>query len=132
VHSDEPKITKYDEFGGWPEDLSEFPINFMTEDHKISLARKCSNNPEMIEMPAFLALAVEETPTTLNKECRGDKDGQDEADEEWELKKIMSIQAVNHEAPIKCTDCDLCAAVLYIDAKNPTVKWYACLDCQVR
>lgn len=56
-----------------------------------------------------------------------------EADEEWELKKIMPIEAINHEFPVKCSHdtCTLVAATVWVSNQKPDEKWYSCLDCQV-
>ena len=56
-----------------------------------------------------------------------------EADEEWDLKKILSIDAIKHACPIKCSHdtCTLVAATVWISNKKPTENWYSCLDCQV-
>lgn len=55
-------------------------------------------------------------------------------EEVWECVKIMSIEAVRSECPIKCSmdNCPLPAAVAYVSNRAPTEKWYGCLDCQVR
>jgi hypothetical protein len=66
--------------------------------------------------------------TETEEEARSDDE---EAAEQWELKKIMTAADVNKKKPVKCTSCDLCAAVLYVEATT-SVKWYGCLDCQVR
>jgi hypothetical protein len=57
--------------------------------------------------------------------------GDEEVMELWELKKVMSIADVT-DGPIKCsTDtCTLAAACVYVS--NQALKWYSCLDCQVR
>ena len=79
--------------------------------------------------------------TSNDEECSGSKcneDGsrQDEAEdddeEEWEVKKIMSIQDLK-ECPIVCSgeSCRNVAAMIYVSNLAPTEKWYSCLDCQV-
>ena len=63
-----------------------------------------------------------------------DEEGDDsEANEEWDLKKILSIDAIKHACPIKCSHdtCTLVAATVWISNKKPTENWYSCLDCQV-
>jgi hypothetical protein len=66
-----------------------------------------------------------------NSSESNEKEGDDE--EVWDLKKIMSIQAVSSNAPIKCStdDCLMPAACAWVSTRNPTVNWYTCLDCQV-
>jgi hypothetical protein len=62
-----------------------------------------------------------------------DADGDDEtADEVWDLKKILPIEAVTEECPILCSteDCNLTACCIWISNRAPTTKWYCCLDCQ--
>lgn len=56
-----------------------------------------------------------------------------EGDEEWDLKKVLSIDAIKHACPIKCSHdtCTLVAATVWISNQKPTENWYSCLDCQV-
>ena len=57
-----------------------------------------------------------------------DVDEEDE-DEQWDLKKILSIAEIK-EAPVICghDDCDTPACCIWISTTNS--KWYTCLDCQ--
>jgi hypothetical protein len=60
------------------------------------------------------------------------EDEDEEMEEVWDVKKIMSIADVN-DGPIKCKTetCALAAACVYVSNMEPTTKWYSCLDCQV-
>jgi hypothetical protein len=79
---------------------------------------------------------------TNDKECAinskelgaNDKTEEMEEDEQWDLKKIMSIAAVNCTSPIKCSHetCNLVAATVWVSNLKPSENWYSCLDCQVR
>lgn len=62
-----------------------------------------------------------------------DEEEGSEGDEEWDLKKILSIDAIKHACPIKCSHdtCTLVAATVWISNQKPTENWYSCLDCQV-
>jgi hypothetical protein len=62
-----------------------------------------------------------------------DEEEDDEGDEEWDLKKILSIDAIKHTCPIKCSHdkCTLVAATVWVSNQKPTENWYSCLDCQV-
>lgn len=62
-----------------------------------------------------------------------DENEDSEVEEEWELKKIMSVAAVTHQCPIKCShdDCTLVAATVWVSNQKPNENWYSCLDCQV-
>lgn len=83
--------------------------------------------------------AHEEPPTgdcDNSASSDNDEQGNDDADEPeelWDLKKIMSIAAVTHECPIKCSreNCALPAAASWVSNLKPTENWYSCLDCQV-
>jgi hypothetical protein len=80
--------------------------------------------------------ADEEEQDEQDRDDREDED-EDESDEDpelWTLTKVLSIQAIQHEAPIKCqtADCTLLAATAWVSNRNPQYKWYTCLDCQVR
>jgi hypothetical protein len=57
-----------------------------------------------------------------------------EEEEQWDLKKIMSIAAVVRKSPIKCSHeaCTLVAATVWVSNLKPSESWYSCLDCQVR
>ena len=72
-----------------------------------------------------------DTSDIEHKHENGEEDS--EAIEEWELKKIMSIEAINHQFPVKCShdSCTLVAATVWISNQKPDEKWYSCLDCQV-
>jgi hypothetical protein len=61
-------------------------------------------------------------------------DDMEEEDEQWDLKKIMSIAAVIRRSPIKCSHetCNLVAATVWVSNLKPSESWYSCLDCQVR
>jgi hypothetical protein len=63
-----------------------------------------------------------------------DENGEDSGEDEvWELKKIMSIEAIKHTCPVKCSHdtCALVAATVWVSNQKPDEKWYSCLDCQV-
>ena len=66
----------------------------------------------------------------LDVQSDEDEDNADEANEEWDLKKIMSVEELT-KAPIKCKneDCTLSSACVYVSNKGET--WNTCLDCQV-
>lgn len=51
----------------------------------------------------------------------------------WKLIDIMSLEALSHEAPMKCSmnKCSLSAAVVWGSCQVPTEKWFGCVDCQV-
>ena len=108
------------------------PVSFMTKEHKKVLATKCSEKQD-IEMPA-----LPESPTHNNSStasCNSEKEAKGGDEEEgWELKRIMSIQDVTGDAPIKCSTetCLLPAACAYVSTLDPTSRWFCCLDCQVR
>jgi hypothetical protein len=63
-------------------------------------------------------------------QAAGDEEG--EAEEVWDVKKVMSIADVK-DCPIKCSTekCTLAAACVYVSNLAPTEKSYSCLDCQV-
>ena len=81
-------------------------------------------------------LAAPKQPEEQGKEEKAEEEDEDlvEAEEVWDLKKIMSIEDVTHECPIKCSheDCPLPAAVAWVSDQKPNSKWYSCLDHQVR
>jgi hypothetical protein len=76
-----------------------------------------------------------EGTTDRSDVAQDDENGQEDSvsDEEWELKKIMSIEAINHPFPVKCShdNCTLVAATVWVSNHKPDEKWYSCLDCQV-
>ena len=82
------------------------------------------NNQESFEGEKYMSDVVHE-------EENGKEDS--EVDEVWELKKIMSIEAINHTFPVKCSHdtCTLVAATVWVSNQKPDEKWYSCLDCQV-
>jgi hypothetical protein len=45
-------FSQQEHFGGWPNDLSEFPVIHMTQEHKKALILKCSKN-QTVDMPDF-------------------------------------------------------------------------------
>jgi hypothetical protein len=126
----------------------------MTDEHKALLMAKCSTQCE-IAMPTFATSPSDKTQSAErmgshavtpppNSGARNaptsdpntpESDGEDEEaqPEQWDLRKILSIQAVSSDAPIKCgTDtCLLPAACGWVSNLNPTKNWYTCLDCQV-
>lgn len=53
--------------------------------------------------------------------------------EAWDLKKVMTLQDLQQESPVKCkTDgCTLLAACEYVSNKDPENSWPSCVDCQV-
>jgi hypothetical protein len=59
---------------------------------------------------------------------------EEEPQEVWDLKKILSFDDLNKDATIKCStdDCLLPACCVWISNIAPTTKWYSCLDCQGR
>jgi hypothetical protein len=67
-------------------------------------------------------------------EQNNDEDDDEEPDALWDLKKIMSIDDIMHECPIKCSHktCKLPAATIWVCSAKPNENWYSCLDCQVR
>jgi hypothetical protein len=67
-------------------------------------------------------------------EQNSDEDDDEEPDALWDLKKIMSIDDIMHECPIKCSHktCKLPAAAVWVCNAKPNENWYSCLDCQVR
>jgi len=84
--------------------------------------------------------ALKEVDVTMKEEQHPSKEAEtaddpaadEEEEEQWHMKKIMSIADLKNEATIKCStkDCPLPAAVLYLSDEKST-KWYTCLDCQV-
>ena len=112
-----------------------------------------SGNINNIALEAVPAIVSEETTHNMKENYESDKgqslgekndtsdvaqaddtsgDGS-EADEEWDLKTIMSIDAMKQASPIKCSHetCLLVAATVWVSNQKPTDNWYSCLDCQV-
>lgn len=56
---------KLKDYGGWPEDLSELPLQHMTPAHINLLASKCSRSKD-IAMPVFPASHGQDTPKNDN------------------------------------------------------------------
>jgi hypothetical protein len=150
------------DYEGWPESNSELPIDSMTQEHKDALISKCSRKkdipmPNFAAEEKTEEMAVD-TPTSdetcndkerdpskviestdTNASIINDADGNEangdqgeEAQEVWDVRKVMSIADVN-DCPIKCSTetCTLAAACVYVSNLAPTEKWYTCLDCQV-
>ena len=73
--------------------------------------------------------------TNISGEPEENENANDFEDEEeqWDLKKIMSIAAVVRKSPIKCSHdtCTLVAATVWVSNLKPSENWYSCLDCQV-
>lgn len=71
----------------------------------------------------------------INSKVMNDNENTKEMDddEQWDLKKIMSIAAVIRKSPIKCSHetCTLVAATVWVSNLKQSGKWYSCLDCQV-
>ncbi|GKY96953.1 hypothetical protein MPSEU_000654300 [Mayamaea pseudoterrestris] len=105
-----------DEFGGWPEGME-----------------PAGNNDELVDSPLkpVVLEKTEQQPTTEPNDMTTDDN--EEADEIWDLKKILSIAEISQECPIKCShdNCPLPAGVAWVSNQNPTTKWYSCLDHQV-
>lgn len=55
-----------------------------------------------------------------------------EAEESWDMKKVMSYAELAKEGTIKCSTevCTLAAASVYCSTLSKQ-QWYSCLDCQV-
>lgn len=138
-------------YGGWPDDI-ERPATFIEE----GLASAAGDELENNKAASNVATKDEAEPTNdairgetvddfitsdvvdANKEPTSESEDEansdeNEADEVWDVKKIMSIAAINHECPIKCSHetCDLPAAVAMVSNVKPNENWYSCLDCQV-
>jgi hypothetical protein len=105
-----------------------------SEESKVEEKEAVADGPP----PEETAEEVAEEPADEVEEREDDdseKDNDDEEDPElWTLTKVLPVQAIQHEAPIKCQteDCTLLAATAWVSNRNPTHKWYTCLDCQVR
>ncbi|KAL7572536.1 hypothetical protein ACA910_000359 [Epithemia clementina (nom. ined.)] len=68
---------------------------------------------------------------SVQSKCDEDPANEDEVDEQWDVKKIMSIKDLT-DFPVICSaeGCVNVAALVYISNLAPTENWYSCLDCQ--
>ena len=67
------------------------------------------------------------------KDAEGNEVAEDDEEDEgqYDLKKILSLQDIDKDDAILCSqDCDLAAFGLYVNSANPKDRWYYCLDCQ--
>jgi hypothetical protein len=91
--------------------------------------RESNNDVEMTKQS-------EELSKEENASCciSDEEDAASDTNEEWDLKQILSIAAVTHQCPIKCSHdtCTLAAATVWVSNLKPSENWYSCLDCQVR
>ena len=118
------------DFGGWPEGMES------TCEKEQMPTHPRRNDDDSFSQSSLTAAkqAVDQDKTEEIELAQEAKKEDDEAAEEvWDLKKIMSIDDVTHECPIKCSheDCPLPAAVGWVSNQNPNSKWYSCLDHQV-
>ena len=134
------------EFGGWPEGVQREGGDTGNEDAvDASAAKNLADNDDTKATPSkksdtpaakevVESNPVDKGPGTSNEEEANDEEEEEEEEEVWDLKKIMSVAEVTHECPIKCSHetCPLPAGVAWISNKDPTTKWYSCLDHQVR
>ncbi len=133
------------DFGGWP-DADELPVSVMTDEHKDALIKHCAAKPD-IDMHLFGSKTPKNTgkaraisPDMADENGAKDPDtpehggdNESDAEEVWDLVKIIEIDALLIDSPVKCsTDtCLLPAACVYVSSHASTEKWYTCLDCQV-
>lgn len=122
------------------------PISVMTDGHKEALIAHCTTKSD-INMPVFgsktpknageaRAISPEMADESgIENRDTSEHDQDDETDDEevWNLVKIIGVDALLIDSPIKCsTDtCLLPAACVYVSTQAPKEKWYTCLDCQV-
>jgi len=73
-----------------------------------------------------------DTESTAEVPSNETNDDEEEDEEVWDLKLIVSKESLE-QAPIKCSTekCMLPAACAYVSNLAPSTKWYTCLDCQV-
>ena len=125
-------------FGGWPDDME--PLNNKTDDISTEgggLENEATSEETHkqgdAEPPDDVGNTTKNEAADASNEQANEEDEDDKPEEEWDLKSIMSIVAVTHECPIKCSHetCDLPAATVWVSNLKPTVNWYSCLDCQV-
>jgi hypothetical protein len=120
----------------------EVSISDMTKKGKNNkkVGSNCGNNTKLIpegntlEMSEKQEMFIGSNIAEKAMACSdSDAENDSEADEEWEMKKIISIAAVKEQCPIKCSHdtCTLVAATIWVSNFKPTENWYSCLDCQV-
>jgi hypothetical protein len=138
-----------EQFDGWPDDLERPTSNEGADGAEVSLAEGDLENGTASKETKHGDAAAPNDHGAIAKDSAAPGDDQeqkepdsdsdeanaDDDDEEpvWDMTKIMSIAAVTHECPIKCSheSCSLPAAVVWVSNLKPTENWYSCLDCQV-
>ena len=77
-----------------------------------------------------MAAAAQKDPATEGDDT---KEEEDDEEEKWEIKKVISLEALKGSPVICSTEgCMLPAACVYASNLEPSTMWYSCLDCQVR
>jgi hypothetical protein len=125
------------DFNGFPDDLS-LPPDFDDNDRPFKGTTSAdkdtpSNNKakKASSTPAATADKDNKGKDAANDDGGYDS-GDDEEEEQWDIKKIMSIHDVTN-CPVLCSTegCNVPAAVILVSTLKPTEKWYSCLPCQV-
>ena len=62
----------------------------------------------------------------------GDGDSSEDAEEMWDLTKVLSFEELSREGTIKCSteDCLNAAACVWVSNLKPKSRWFSCIDCQ--
>jgi hypothetical protein len=126
------------DFNGFPDDLS-LPPDYYDNDRPFhSAAGSTSDSKEQENEDMNVKSNKNKAKANINvDESNDDDDGGyasgDEEEEQWDVKKIMSVHDVTN-CPVLCSTegCNLPAAVVLVSNLKPTEKWYSCIPCQVR
>lgn len=143
------------DFGGWPENTGpstqdETPLEDVDGTNATSTnathdsTGDGNKDIEPTETNDTNISVSNERSNTLDEKCLGNENPSEdsienivqtttEEEEVWDIKKILSINEITQECPIKCAteSCRLPAALIYASNLAPNDKWYTCLDCQV-
>jgi hypothetical protein len=130
------------DFGGWPEGIEpptedEEDVAAGTDKTKEETSNDITNENFDVIPPETDPSRSDDQPSSSD-DAKGGTEKEDVTKEDdgsaeiWDLKRVLSIEQITKECPVKCSteECPLPACCVWVSSRAPTTNWYSCLDCQ--
>ena len=122
------------DYGGWPEDVGEYPLDHVTDEHREVMTEMCSRvkKPNMPSLPSVPPSPEVAGAADLHVTTGGDAAGVP-LTAGWDLRHVYSadeIRARAAECMGKDGGCGNVACSRYVNTLDKDDVWDTCIDCQ--